>query len=124
MTDFEDRAQARLRRGESIEGSVSIGTGALFITSQRLLAFVPEGDGPTFQECERLNVDEITVRTDSDRSKLRPIIRRSGAGLAAVYVGYRYNFGSFVPTDSLPTTGTARVEPGDSPRCYRLQMSC
>lgn len=70
MSGWRKRVDDLLHSGESVEETVDFETGSVVVTSQRVLAFDPDGDGPELQKADRPNVEGVTTGAQSDASML------------------------------------------------------
>jgi len=109
---WRDRASDRLRNGEVIEETVAVGENGVVVTNQRLLAFVPEGDGANYRAVERPNVEDATLRHDGDTDYLEYTAKGALGGLAAIGIGLTVDFGSFISLEGVSTTGASEVGVG------------
>ncbi|AQL42679.1 hypothetical protein BV210_08130 [Halorientalis sp. IM1011] len=112
MTRWEDRASERLRDGETIEASVPVGDDGLVVTSQRVFAFTPEGDGANFRSVERPNVERVGTAATSETDWLGRAGKTALAGLAGVALGLTVDFGGLLDLGDIGGQGTSRVGMG------------
>jgi len=65
-----DRANELLYDGETIAETVDVGANRVFVTSHRVLAFFPEGEGANFRQVDRPNFEGVTASDESDGGAL------------------------------------------------------
>lgn len=112
MQRWSERAGQRLRDGERIERSLQVGENGVVVTSQRVLAFMPEGDGANYRAVERPNVEDADLQTIGDTGWLEYVLKGGLAGLAGVGIGYTMDFGNLFSLDSITTDGAGQVGMG------------
>jgi hypothetical protein len=95
MSRWSDRADDLLYDGESIEEEMAIDSATVVVTSHRVLAFTPEGDGSNFQQVDRPNVTGVSVRSGGERKFL------TQAGKAAIYGFVLIVAGLLLPLDDI-----------------------
>jgi hypothetical protein len=112
MARWDDRASERLRHGETLEASVPVGGNGVVVTTQRVFAFTPEGDGANFRSVERPNVEEVTADATSDTAWLGYVPRAALAGIAGVGLGLTVDFGNLLDLGDIAGQGAGRVGMG------------
>lgn len=112
MARWSERARRRLRDGEVVEAAVSVGDNGVVVTSQRVLAFAPEGDGPNYRSVERPNVEGTRLGTIGDERWLGYVLRGGLAAVAGVGVGLTADFGSLLPVGDVGAAGTGAGQVG------------
>lgn len=112
MTQWRERATGRLRNGESVVTTVPVGGNGVVVTSQRLMAFTPESDGPNYRAVERPNVEDVRLETVGDEDWLEYVFKGGIGGLVGVAVGLTVDFGSLLSVGSIDTSGAGQVGVG------------
>lgn len=112
MTGWREQAASRLRNGETIVTTVPVGANGIVVTSQRLMAFTPEGDGPNYRVVERPNVEAVRLETVADDDWLEYVFKGGLGGLVGVAVGLTVDFGSLLAIGSVDTSGAGQVGVG------------
>ena len=93
--------QRLLRQGESVEETVSAGSGRLVVTTHRVLAATPERSGPNLADAQRPNVEAIERDTDGGTSHLIRGVKASVVGLALLGAGLVTDLGGLIGTASV-----------------------
>lgn len=109
MTDWRDRVDRLLYDGERVVESVAVGEDRVVVTTHRVLALTPNGDGANFRGIDLPNVEGIRVSTDGRRRYLRWTIRPLVLGAILVLAGSQLDLGdplSGMDTSSAASTGT------------------
>jgi hypothetical protein len=96
MSGWQNRVDDLLYSGESVVESVDFDTGSVVVTSHRVLAFDPDGDGPVFQQVDRPNVTGVSTGAQSEQGLLGRAIKTFAVGVVLVGVGLVVDFGSIV----------------------------
>jgi len=96
MAGWRDRVGDLLYDGESVEETVDFDEASVVVTSHRVLAFDPEGDGPTLQQADRPNVEGVTTGARSETDLLRRGAKTGVVGLVLLGTGLAVDFGSIV----------------------------
>ncbi len=96
MSGWRDRVGDLLYSGESIVESVDFESTSVVVTSHRVLTFDAEGDGATFQQVDRPNVEGISTGSQSDRGLLERGVKTLVIGVVLVGAGLVVDFGSIV----------------------------
>ena len=112
MARWSERASERLREGETVEATVPVGENGLVVTSQRVFAFVPAGEGANFRTVERPNVERVDAGSKSEPRWLGYVARGALGGLAGVGLGLTVDFGSLLDLGEVAGRGTSRVGMG------------
>lgn len=112
MDRWSERASGRLRDGERIERSLPVGENGVVVTSHRVLAFTPEGDGANYRAIERPNVEDAALQTIGNTGWLEYVLKGGLAGVAGVGIGYTMDFGNFFSMDSITGSGASQVGMG------------
>ncbi|MFB6165461.1 MAG: hypothetical protein ABEJ31_09915 [Haloarculaceae archaeon] len=116
MERLRERARTRLRPGESVATAVPLGENGVVVTSQRLLAFAPEGEGRNFRAIELPNVEGARLRTVGDPDWLSYVVKGGLAGVVGVGIGLTVDFGDLVSLGGIDTSGAGRIGVGDMVR--------
>lgn len=103
MTDWRDRVDQLLYDGERVTESVDVGAGRVVVTTHRVLAFTPEGDGANFRTADRPNVEGARVGTDGNRRYLRWALRPLLLGALLLAAGSQLSVGD--PLSGVDTSG-------------------
>jgi len=70
MDEWRERVDELLYAGESIEERIEIGDAEVVVTTHRVLALTPSGDGERYRAIDRPNVLGAAVDADGDRDHL------------------------------------------------------
>ncbi|WP_424016959.1 hypothetical protein ACOZ4N_13870 [Halorientalis pallida] len=112
MQRWSEQASRRLRDGERIETTVPIGENGIVVTSQRVLAFTPDGDGSNFRAIERPNVERVGRKTTGETGWLGYALRGLIAGVAGVGVGLVVDFDSLIDLGKIDPQAAGRTGMG------------
>lgn len=112
MAQWNRRARQRLRDGESIEASVSVGDNGVVVTNQRLLAFAPETEGQNYRAVERPNIEHVSVETIGNEEWLPHVGKAALFGIVGVALGLTVDFGSLLSLEGVDTSGADDVGVG------------
>lgn len=104
--NWRSRAEEVLYDGESIWETVHVGSGAVVVTSHRLLIFTPDQDGPNYRQVDRPNVDGATVSNTGKTGLLKYAIQALVVGGMLLAGGLLIDFDGLASGFSLDT-GTA-----------------
>jgi hypothetical protein len=96
MSGWRDRVDDLLYSGESVVETVDFDSASVVVTSHRVLAFSPDGDGPAFQQVDRPNVEGVSTGAESEMGLLERGIRTLVIGFVLVGAGLVVDFGSIV----------------------------
>ena len=105
--DWVERADELLYDGESIRETVPTGSGAVVVTTHRLLAFTPDRDGPNYHQVDRPNVDGAEIRTTGELQFLQQAVKALVVGAVLVAAGMTVSLDGMVSGISLGGGGTA-----------------
>lgn len=94
-----------LFEGESVRRAVSMGDNRVVVTSHRLLAFTPTGDGETYRQVDLPNVGDVRAGHDGEDTLVAQALRMFLYGSILLAVGAFFDFGSIVPTDTFDSVG-------------------
>ncbi|MFB6234094.1 MAG: hypothetical protein ABEH81_10095 [Halopenitus sp.] len=103
--DWQARDDELLYDGESIRERVDAGSDLVVVTSHRVLAFTPEGDGANFRAVDRPNVTGVRAGAQGDADWLRRAAVAGVGGLGALALGLVLDFDSLVPTGGVDVAG-------------------
>jgi hypothetical protein len=112
VSDWRDRVDRLLYDGERVTETVDTGGGRLVVTTHRLLAFTPEGNGANFRAVDRPNVDGVGVQAGGNGRYLRWTIRPLLLGGILLLAGTQLDVGdplSGVDTSGAEGTGTGGI---------------
>jgi hypothetical protein len=112
MQRWSEQASRRLRDGERIETTVPIGENGIVVTSQRVLAFTPDGDGSNFRAIERPNVEGVGRETVGETGWIGYALRGLVAGVAGVGVGLVVDFDSLIDLGTIDPQAAGRTGMG------------
>lgn len=70
MTDWADEVDRLLFDGESVADAMDVGDDHLVVTTHRVLAFMPSGDGPNFEAIHRPNVTGVERQAGGNQAHL------------------------------------------------------
>ena len=94
--EWADRVHELLYDGESVRETVAVDDARVVVTSHRVLAFTPDGDGPNFRQLERPNVVDVTTGTDGNPALLARGLRWGAIGGLLAVVGSVVDVGAIV----------------------------
>lgn len=83
MTDWAAEVDRLLFDGESVEESIDVGDDRLVVTTHRVLAFMPTGDGPRFEPIHRPNVVSVDMQSGGANEHLE---RGAKAGIFGFFL--------------------------------------
>ena len=106
---WADRVQDLLYDGESVRERVAVDDAQVVVTSHRVLAFTPDGDGPNFRQVERPNVAGVSTGATASGALLGRGVRWTAIGLVLLGFGTVVDFGAIVGDVDLSTGGTGAV---------------
>lgn len=112
MPRWDERARERLRHGETVETTVSVGDNGVVVTSQRVFTFTPGSDGSNFRSVERPNVEDVAVDSTSDTGWLGYVAKAGLGGVAGVALGLTVDFGTLLEFGEIGGQGAGRVGMG------------
>jgi len=72
MDEWRERVDELLYAGESIEERIGFGDAEVVVTSHRVLALTPSGDGERYRAIDRPNVLGASIDAGGDRGHLLP----------------------------------------------------
>ena len=98
--------------GETVEATVDLDANRVVVTSHRVLAITPEGDGENFRQVDRPNVDDVRAGSDGDEDLLYRALRTGIYGVLMLAVGLTVDVESFLPTTSIDTEGAGQIGVG------------
>jgi hypothetical protein len=110
--DWVSRAEEMLYDGESIRETIYVRSGAIIVTSHRVLTFTPDRDGPNYRHVDRPNVDGAEVSTKGNMGFLKHAVKALVVGGMLLAAGLTINFdglASGVSLDSGTATGQVGV---------------
>ena len=96
MAGWRNRVEDLLYSGESVVDSVDFESASVVVTSHRVLAFSPDGDGPAFQQVDRPNVEAVTTGAESELDLLQRGVKTLVIGFVLVGAGLVIDFESIV----------------------------
>jgi len=96
-----------LYEGETIRREVAVGEDRVVVTSHRLLAFTPTGEGENYRQVDLPNVADVSAGHDGERTLLVQAGRAFLYGAVLLAVGVFVDFGAFVPTDVFANASAA-----------------
>ncbi|HKL28059.1 MAG TPA: hypothetical protein VJ898_02210 [Natrialbaceae archaeon] len=102
--DPEARVSDLLYRGETVAESVEVDGNGVVVTSHRVLALTPEGDGPNFRHVDRPNVTGVRVETVGASRWLRRTFQPFVLGLVLLAGGWIVDLDGL--TSGLDSTST------------------
>lgn len=85
--NWADHVTELLYDGESVRESIEAGEARVVVTSHRVLAFTPDGDGPAFRQVDRPNVVGVTTGARSEGGLLARAARWGIIGVVLLGVG-------------------------------------
>lgn len=87
MTDWAAKVDQLLHDGENVEESLDVGPDRLVVTTQRLLAFMPSGDGPRFEAIHRPNVTGVELQSGGSPQHLERALKAGILGFLLIAGG-------------------------------------
>lgn len=109
--DWVSRAEEMLYEGESIRETIHVRSGAIIVTSHRVLTFTPDRDGPNYRHVDRPNVDGAEISSKGNMGFLERAIKALVVGGVLLAAGLTINLDSLVSGVSLDG-GTATGQVG------------
>lgn len=107
--EWADRIHELLYDGETVRETVAVDSARVVVTSHRVLALTPEGDGPKFRQVDRPNVVGVGAGSDGDGALLARGIRWSAIGGVVAAAGTFVNFDSIVGDVALGGSETGGI---------------
>jgi hypothetical protein len=105
MNGWRQRVQQLLYDGEDVRETVEVDGSTVVVTSHRLLASTPEGDGANFRQVDRPNVEDISTGARSEGRLLQRAIRYGLVGVVLVVAAQFVNLDGLVGgVDLTPST--------------------
>jgi len=96
MTGWLDRVEDLLYDGEEIVERVPIADGGVVVTSHRVLAFTPDGDGANFRDVDRPNVTGVAEQASGEWGFLQQAIKALVVGVVLLVAGQTVSLDSMV----------------------------
>ena len=96
MSGWRNRVDDLLYSGESVTETVDFDLASVVVTTHRVLAFDPDGDGPAFQQVDRPNVEGVSTGAQSEMGLLERGVRIFIVGVVLVGAGFVVDFESIV----------------------------
>lgn len=109
---WTERVDELLYQGEEALERHEAGPNLLVVTTHRLLAFTPEGDGPNFQHVDLPNVTGVSLSATGRPKLLEYGVKTGALGLLAFGSGAAVDFAGLLSLDSVDTTGAGQVGVG------------
>jgi hypothetical protein len=94
--NWADHVTELLYDGESVVESIDAGDARVVVTSHRVLAFTPGGDGPAFRQVDRPNVVNVTAGARSEGGLLSRAARWGIIGLLLLGIGLVVDMDAFL----------------------------
>lgn len=104
MDEWRERVDELLYAGESIEERIGVGDAEVVVTTHRVLALAPSGDGERYRAIDRPNVLGASIDADGDRGHL---LTAGKAGLVAALL--------FALDAAVDLGGLLSMSPADAP---------
>jgi hypothetical protein len=92
MDSWLERAERLCYEGEAITERVRLGDGGVVVTTHRMLAFSPDGEGPNFQQADRPNVTGVRRDDGGDAGWLQRGLEALLVGAVLVVAGWSVDF--------------------------------
>lgn len=112
MTDWADEVDRLLHDGEDVEESLDVGPDRLVVTTQRLLAFMPSGDGPRFEAIHRPNVTGVELQSGGSPQHLERAIKAGILGFFLIAGGATVSLDGML-TGSIDPAAASQTGVGD-----------
>jgi len=95
--------------GESVVARVDCGANALVVTTNRVVALTPDGDGERVQHADRPNVETVRTETAGDTNHLSRLARAAVVAVFALAVAYSVSLDGLAGSVSGATDAANRV---------------
>lgn len=95
--------------GESLVDAVTVTGGTVGVTTHRVLALTPDGEGPTLRAVERPNVAEVAVSTGGDPESGARALRFGAYAIVLLGASLFVNFDTVAAVDVPSGTGAGQV---------------
>ncbi len=105
MSRWLDRVDDLLYDGEHVASSFDVGEGGVVITSHRLLAFTPDGEGANYRYVDRPNVVGVERTTRGSGTFLTPAVKALVVGAILLIAGQVVSLDDMVGTVEIESTG-------------------
>ncbi|MFB6222273.1 MAG: hypothetical protein ABEH86_01195 [Haloarcula sp.] len=105
--DWVARAELLLYDGEEVEEEVRLDSGAVVVTSHRVLVFTPDRDGANYRQVDRPNADGVAVTTSGNWDFLELGVKALVIGVVLVGAGMTVSLDGLVGNVSLDSGGAA-----------------
>lgn len=109
---WSERARERLRTNETVEETIPVGENGVVVTNQRVLVFMPEGEGSNFRAIERPNVEDARLQHVGDTGWLEYVGKGALAGVVCVGIGLTADFSGLFAVGSVSSEGAGAVGAG------------
>jgi len=120
---WAERVEELLYEGEAIGETIDLAEGRVVVTSHRVLAFVPGGDGPAFRQVDRPNVLEVAAGARSNAGLLSRAVRWGAIGAVLVGAGTVIDMDAIVGDVALGTEAGSRLGVGSAMRLVAQVLS-
>ena len=104
MSEWLDRVDGLLYDGETVETRVEVGEGGVVVTSHRVLAFTPDGQGANFRHVDRPNVGGVERTTRGEFGYLAAGSKALVLGAVLLAAGQSISLDGVVGSIDLTTT--------------------
>lgn len=96
-----------LYAGETVVETVGVDDGDLVVTSHRVLAYTPEGDGSTLRAADRPNVEDVSLEREGWSRPLGPALRGFVVGVVCLGAGLTVSFDGMLADVAVGDAGAA-----------------
>ena len=112
MTDWAAEVDRLLHDGETVEEALDVGQDRLVVTTHRLLAFMPSGDGPRFEAIHRPNVTGVEMQSGGAAHHLERAIKAGILGFFLLAGGATVSLDGML-TGSVDSAAASQTGVGD-----------
>lgn len=91
--------------GESVDRKIAVGDNEVVVTSHRLLAFTPDGDGENYRTADLPNVDDVRAGHVGEDNLVVHAVKLFLYGVVFLGVGFLFNFDEIIPLDAFDDAG-------------------
>lgn len=107
--DWQARVDELLFDGESVRERVDAGTDLVVVTTHRVLAFTPDGEGANVRALDRPNVTGVEADTHGNADRLRQAGVAGVGGFGCLALGLLLDLDTLVPTGGVDVAGSRAV---------------
>ena len=112
MTDWAAEVDRLLHDGEDVEELLDVGPDRLVVTTHRLLAFMPSGDGSRFEAIHRPNVTGVELQSGGSPQHLERALKAGILGFFLIAGGATVSLDGML-TGSVDAAAASQTGVGD-----------